>query len=204
MLKVGDYFASRRSGAVMEVAACPKISGPGALQIRRLLRPGQGFPFPHVHLDLDESFKVETGVADARIGHRSLRLGEGEEFRVPRTDMHVNPCNRSNNDLVFLQTFECATTGVAERYVETLAQFLDEGRDVRGDLPPVVALAVFAGRNQQIYGPVLPRGFQRRVLFPLARSFEDWREDRRLRESEESAVPAEPGRSRWSRRNRGF
>ena len=79
---------------------------------------------------------------------------------------------------------------------------MDDGRDVRGDLPPVVALAVFAGRNQQIYGPLLPRGFQRRVLFPLARSFEEWREERRLRESEEIAVPGEGGTGLLPRRRR--
>jgi hypothetical protein len=123
-------------------------------------------------------------VADARVGRRSIRLGAGEEFRVPRYDMHINPRNRSRADLVMLQTFDCTTTYVAQRYLETLAEFIKQGRDVWGDLPPVVALAVFAGRDQQTFGPWLPRAVQRQVVFPLARSFEEWREDRRQERDE--------------------
>ena len=74
--------------------------------------------------------------------------------------MHMNPCNRSTADLVLLHTFESPFIGAAERYVETLACYVAEGRDVRGDLPPLVAMAVFAGRDQQTFGPWLSRGLQ--------------------------------------------
>lgn len=168
---------------MIEVTAWPEIAGPGTLQIRRVMRPGMGFPIPHVHLDMDEKFTIEAGVGDARVGHRAIRLGEGEEFLVPRYDMHMNPCNRSTADLVLLHTFESPFIGAAERYVETLACYVAEGRDVRGDLPPLVAMAVFAGRDQQTFGPWLSRGMQRTVVFPLAKSiderWEQYRSDRR-------------------------
>lgn len=185
MTAVGDLVANPRTGAMVEVTAWPEIAGPGRVEIRRLLRPRMGFPLPHVHIDTDEIFHVEVGVADARVGHRSLRLGPGEEFRVSRYDVHVNPMNRSTTDLVLLQAFESARTDVAQRYVRTLMRFIKEGRDVRGDLPPLVALAVFAGRHQQTYAPWISRKLQRRVIFPLAKSYEEWREERRRRNDRE-------------------
>lgn len=202
MLQPGDYFASPRTGAILEITKWPELGGPGALEVRRVLRPGMGFPLPHVHLDMDETFKIEFGVADARVGVRTIRLGVDEEFRVPRYDMHVNPRNRSRTDVVMLHRFESATTYVAQRYIETLAEYIEDGRDMWGDLPPLVALAVFAGRDQQTYGPWLPRGLQRKVVFPLAKSFEDWRDARR-RDREELSAEDEGDQPRgWLRRGR--
>ncbi len=204
MLEIGQWFVSRRTGAIIEITAWPKVAGPGKLQIRRVMRPGMGFPIPHVHLDLDETFEIEVGVGDARVGHRAIRLGEGEEFCVPRYDMHVNPCNRSTADLVLLHTFKSSFMEAAERYVETLACYIDEGRDVRGDLPPVVAMAVFAGREQQTFGPWLPRGVQRTVVFPLAKSLEE-RRQRSRRDREEDVAADEGGangRGSWLRLRR--
>lgn len=184
-MEVGEVFANPRTGAMMEILAWPEIAGPGLLQIRRVLRPGMGFRVPHIHLSIDETFCVEYGVADIRIGHRTGRLCAGQQFRVPRYEVHLGPRNRSTNDLVFLQSFEGARSGAAKRYVETLAKFLTEEREVHGDLPPLVAAAVFAGKDQQTFAPGLPQGLQRKVLFPLAKTYEERRDERRrLREKE--------------------
>jgi mannose-6-phosphate isomerase-like protein (cupin superfamily) len=194
---VGDVFADPRTGAMLEVTAWPEIDGPGKLQIRRLLRPGMGFLLPHVHVSVDESFEIEYGIGDFWIGHRTARLGQGQKFHVPRYEVHVGPLNRSMSDLVYVQTIEAARTGAAKRYVETLALFLKEGRDVRGDLPPIVAAAVFAGKDQQTFVPWLPLGFQRDVLFPLAKSFEERRDERRRRRASEKAAREEAAWADW-------
>jgi mannose-6-phosphate isomerase-like protein (cupin superfamily) len=179
VLKVGDHFEDPRTGAMLEVTAWPQVAGAGVVQVLRLHRPGMGFRVPHIHLAVDESFEVKYGIGDFWVGHRTFRVGPGEEFRIPRYEIHVGPRNRSTTDLVFLQTLSAARTDAAQRYVETLAQFIEEGREVHGDLPPIVAAAVFAGSDQQTYAPWVPRPLQHRVLFPLARSFEEWRDDRR-------------------------
>jgi len=197
VLKVGDVVANPRTGAMVEVTAWPKVAGPGKVQIRRLLRPGMGFRLPHVHVSVDESFEIEYGIGDFWIGHRTARLGEGQKFHVPRYEVHVGPINRSMSDLVYLQTIESARTDAARRYVETLALFLKERRDVRGDLPPIVAAAVFAGKDQQTFVPWLPWGFQRDVLFPLAKSFEERREERRRRRALEKAAREEAAWADW-------
>lgn len=179
MPEVGEVFANTRTGAMIEITAWPEIAGPGAVQIRRVLRPGMGCRLPHLHLLMDETFHVEYGVADFRIGHRSGRLAQGQHFRVPRFEVHVGPLNRSTSDLVVLQTLEAARTGPLTRYVATLASFIQEGRDVHGDLPPLVAAAVFAGKDQQTFLPGLSMGLQSKVMFPAARTIEAWREARR-------------------------
>lgn len=190
MLNVGDVFANPRTGAMVEVTAWPEIGGPGKVQIRRVLRPGMGFRIPHVHLLMDETFYVEYGVADFRIGHRTGRLGQGQQFRVPRYEVHVNPTNRSTGDVVLLQTLEAARTDALKRYVVALTEFIEHGRDVNGDLPPTVAAAIFAGKDQQTFLPWLGKGLQRSLVFPLARTLETRRSERRRRRDEhESASP---------------
>ncbi|MFZ0376566.1 MAG: hypothetical protein WCD11_03110 [Solirubrobacteraceae bacterium] len=191
-MKVGDVSVNRRTGAMVEVMEWPEIAGPGAVKVRRLYRPGMGFRIPHMHILLDETFGVEYGVADFLIGNRPGRLSQKEQFRVPRYEVHVGPLNRSTSDLVFTQTLEATRTEHLKRYVEILARFIEEERDVRGDLPPMVAAAVFAGKDLQTYLPWLPQGFQRNVLFPLARTVEQRREALQRRREEKSATADEP------------
>jgi mannose-6-phosphate isomerase-like protein (cupin superfamily) len=176
-VEVGEVFANRRTGAMVEVLAWPEIAGPSAVKLRRVYAPGMGFRVPHVHLLIDETFRVEYGVADFWIGHRPGRLAEGQEFRVPRYEVHLGPLNRSRSDLMFTHTLEAVRTTHIRRYAETLARYVQEGRDVHGDLPPMVAAAIFAGKDQQTVLPVLPQGFQRNVLFPLARTLESRRQE---------------------------
>jgi len=176
---------------MVEVLAWPEIAGSGAIELRRVYAPGMGFRVPHVHVMLDETFRVEYGVADFWIGRRPGRLAEGQEFRVPRYEVHLGPLNRSTSDLVFTHTLEATRTAHIRRYAETLARFIKEERDVHGDLPPMVAAAIFAGKDQQTVLPVLPQGFQRTVLFPLARTIERRRDEyQRQREERAKAAPA--------------
>ena len=181
-MEIGDTFENGRTGAMLEIVKWPALGEmDGAIQVRRLFRPGMGFRVPHVHLAVDERFTIESGIGDFRVGRRSLRLGPREEFWVPRNEVHIGPRNRSTQDLVFLQTLMAARTNAAQRYIETLAKFTTEGRDAHGDLPPVVAAAVFAGADQQTFAPLLPRSLQHRVLFPLAKLLEERRERCRTR-----------------------
>ena len=94
---------------------------------------------------------------------------------------------------MLLQTLEAARTDALQRYVITLTEYIKEGRDVHGDLPPAVAAAVFAGRDQQTFLPWLSRGLQRSLVFPMARRVEMRRaERRRLREAHGSAEADSP------------
>jgi mannose-6-phosphate isomerase-like protein (cupin superfamily) len=177
VLTRGQLFVNSRSGAQLEVTRVPRIAGDAAdavLEVRRVLRPGMGFPVAHVHLDLEETFRVEAGIADATIGRRRLRLARGDELVVARTTPHMNPCNRSREDLVLLQTFDPGTESAC-RFVETLGDLLSRGRDFRGDLPPVAAMALFGATDAQTYARGVPRSLQRWVVYPLAGPVARWR-----------------------------
>jgi mannose-6-phosphate isomerase-like protein (cupin superfamily) len=182
-------YASKRSGAMFVITKVPDETS-GDVEIERVLLPGMGFFLPHVHLDFDEGFRVVEGVADAWIGRRRIRLGRGDEFLVTRHDTHVNPLNRSARPLVICQRFSPGTRG-ARRWIEAFGACLNDDRDVRGDLAPLAAMSITAGREPQTFAPGVPQSLQRHVIFPLARSIEHWRKDRRsLKEEEREAARA--------------
>jgi mannose-6-phosphate isomerase-like protein (cupin superfamily) len=177
VLTLRKRSANHRSGAEARVTRRPTIGGSAEeakLTVRRVLQPGMGFRVVHVHLDFVESFKVVMGIADARVGGRVLRLAAGDQLVVPSHTPHMNPCNRSRGVLIIDQTFEPATEG-ARTYVETLIQYIDEGRDVCGDLPPLTAMAVFGSTDSGTFASGIPQSLQRRVVFPLARPIARWR-----------------------------
>jgi mannose-6-phosphate isomerase-like protein (cupin superfamily) len=160
------------------------------LIVRRVLEPGMGFRLVHVHLDFVESFIVHEGVADVIFETRRLRLCKGEELVVPIDTPHMNPCNRSRTTLIFEQVFEPATEG-ARTYVRTLQTYIAKGRDVCGDLPPLVAMALFAATDSGTYAVGVPRSLQRRVVFPLARPVARWRKEYPPNLLEQKESPAE-------------
>jgi mannose-6-phosphate isomerase-like protein (cupin superfamily) len=178
-------YASNRSGAVLTVLSLPTAGERrAALEIERLLRPGMGFLVPHVHEGFTETFAVVQGVADAWIGRHRVRLGPGDRFEVPPLDVHTNPWNRSQRDLIVRQTFSPATRET-RRYVEALAECLKKGCDRRGDLPAARALALLAQRRPETYIPGLSRSLQRRVIFPAAQWALRRRDERRMMAEEE-------------------
>jgi mannose-6-phosphate isomerase-like protein (cupin superfamily) len=174
MLAPGQRFANERSGAQLEIVEAPVIGGRSVLEVRRLLRPGMGLAIPHVHLDYAETWCVEDGIADAVVGDRRLRWSPGDEVHIAPRTAHANPHNRSRADLVVRQRFEPATEG-ALSYVETLGRLMEAGRDLRGDLPPDAAMAVFDATGAGTYVARVPRLLQQRVAFPLARPIARWR-----------------------------
>jgi mannose-6-phosphate isomerase-like protein (cupin superfamily) len=176
-------YGSRSSGATLEVRELP-TGDSHELVVGRLLRPGMGFVLPHVHLDFDETFTIEDGVADAWVEGKRLRLGPQDVLVIRRGEVHMNPRNRSGRDLVFSQQFTPPTRD-AVRYVEALADVLEDGRDVRGDLPPLTAMALMPSRKPQTFAPLVPQAVQRRAVFPVARRLQCWREERRLLAEEE-------------------
>ncbi len=176
-MQKGQSFVNPRTGEQLEILQLPRIAAEGELaqlKVLRLLRPGQGFPFPHAHLDLTEIYRVRQGIADGLIERRRVRMARGEEWVITPGIAHVNPCNRSRTDLLIEQTFDPGTEA-AYAYVEALGDLMSHGRTIRGDLPPVTAMAVFEATDGETYAGGLPVALQRRVVYPLAGSWARWR-----------------------------
>jgi len=166
-LRKGDRFVSPRTGAELHVVEVPPPGERGALEVRRLFKPGMGGTRTHVHLDFAEEFHVESGVADARLDDLRLRLSrDNPTLYVPPGVPHVNPSNRDITDLTFVQRFDPATEG-ALAFVRTLGEVLRNGLDDRGDLPTSLVLAVFDATRARTYLGTLPFPLQRTVLQPL-------------------------------------
>ena len=163
MLRAGDFARNPKTGATLEVVAAP----PGALDLRRRLKPGTGRALGHVHLDYLERFVVEEGEATAKIGGNTVTLGPGEELVVPRDAPHVNAYNAGTRDLVLRHVFE-PPSDFALAYVETLMELMEAGRtDRQGELPVVATFAIGHATRTQTYAAGIPRPLQRRVLLPL-------------------------------------
>jgi hypothetical protein len=56
-----------------------------------------------------------------------------------------------------------------------LIRYIEDGRDVCGDLPPLTAMAVFAATDSGTFASGVPQSLQRRVVFPLAVPIARWR-----------------------------
>lgn len=149
------------SGATLEIVS----AGEGALVVKRTLPPDAGLDQPHVHLDYVERWTLETGRATAALDGLPRYLGPRDELAVPIGCPHVNPYNRGTDKVVLWQAFEPATEG-ARRYVATLAATLRADRDKHGDLPPLLALALFQATHAHTFLVGPPRWLQRGLLFP--------------------------------------
>lgn len=77
------------------------MDGKGELRIRRVLKSGRRGTPEHVHLDLDERFRVITGIADAELAGRKRRFGCGDVHHVGKGVRHVSLRNNDITDLVY-------------------------------------------------------------------------------------------------------
>jgi mannose-6-phosphate isomerase-like protein (cupin superfamily) len=166
LLHNGDTFRDASSGATLEVIRT-SAPGRGALEIRRLIKPGTGRTIPHLHTDYVERFLVERGEATAKLDGRELRLGPGERLEVPIGTRHVNARNASPRDLVLRHVFDPARAFTLA-YVETLGHLMRGGRaDAHGEVPVLAAFAIGHRTRSGSYAAGVPQALQRAALLPL-------------------------------------
>ena len=167
MLRAGDRFQNPRTNASFEVLRAPR-DGERDLELRRVLAPGTGRAFPHVHLDYVERFVIEHGQAEGRSGGRRLAMNPGDELQVPAGERHQNVLNRSGEEVVLRHLFEPATDFILG-YVETLGHLMREGRaDRQGETPLSATFGVggVPGRSHptRVVGTVLVTGEAQDVI----------------------------------------
>ncbi len=158
-------FVSPRTGARLTVEK-PPPGDPDAVVVKRVFRPDGGRAPEHIHLDFAEQFVIKKGTAEAKLEDLTLRLGTGEVLYVPKGVRHVNPYNRDATDLEVQQSF-LPGEDEAKAYVLTLGEYLRDGRDHEGELPPLALLAVFDATRGSTYLSRVPVWPQQKLLLPL-------------------------------------
>jgi mannose-6-phosphate isomerase-like protein (cupin superfamily) len=154
------------TGAVLEIARAPGEQR-GALELRRVLKPGTGKTLAHVHRDYLERFVVESGHATARLARKTVELGPGDELEVPIGSSHVNVHSAGGEDRVMRHSFEPATE-FALAYVETLGHMMRAGAsDKQGEVPVLAAFAIGHVTGSRTFAVGVPDALQRSLLFPL-------------------------------------
>jgi mannose-6-phosphate isomerase-like protein (cupin superfamily) len=166
LLAVGDRFENASSGAVLEIVRSPGDQR-GALELRRVLRPGTGKTLAHVHRDYVERFVIESGHATARLARKTVELGPGDELEVPIGTPHVNAYNAGGEDLVMRHSFEPASD-FALAYVETLGHMMRAGAsDKQGEVPVLAAFAIGHATSSRTFAAGVPDVLQSNLLLPL-------------------------------------
>jgi quercetin dioxygenase-like cupin family protein len=122
---------------------------------------GNGGP-PHIHLRQEERFIVHTGVLLVRRGRERLRVGSGEEIRIPPKVVHTF---RAEVESTFTVEFR-PTLRVWEFFTELFA--LPTGK--RGN-PRIGDLARLARHypDEFLYLPYVPVPVQRALAVPLSK-----------------------------------
>jgi mannose-6-phosphate isomerase-like protein (cupin superfamily) len=166
VLGAGDRFEDSRTGAVLEIVRTAGDAS-GALELRRVLKPGTGKTLAHVHRDYVERFVVESGHAKARLARKTVELGSGDELEVPIGRSHVNAYNTGAEDLVMRHSFEPASD-FALAYVETLGHMMRAGAsDRQGEVPVLAAFAIGHATSSRTFAAGVPDVLQSNLLFPL-------------------------------------
>jgi mannose-6-phosphate isomerase-like protein (cupin superfamily) len=122
---------------------------------------GNGGP-PHIHLRQEERFVVHTGALLVRRGRERLRLGGGEEVRIPPKVVHTF---RAEVESTFAVEFR-PTLRVWEFFTDLFALPTDKRGNPRiGDL----ARLLRAYPDEFLYLPYVPVPVQRALAVPLSK-----------------------------------
>jgi mannose-6-phosphate isomerase-like protein (cupin superfamily) len=122
---------------------------------------GNGGP-PHIHLRQEERFIVSTGLLVVRRGHERIRVGAGQDVRIPPKVMHTF---RAEVDSTYTVEFR-PTLRVWEFFTDLFALPTDKRGNPRiGDL----ARLARAYPDEFLYFPYVPVSVQRALAVPLSK-----------------------------------
>jgi hypothetical protein len=168
-LEVGTVYPGQL-GASLKIIALPGTSYggrlKGKLEVERTFPPGGGRSPQHFHEGFGETYRIVSGIADARKRDEKYRLKAGDTFKASAYVYHVNPYNGDSAPLTLRQIMEPATEA-ALAYITTLAHALLESRDRKGDLHPLAALQVFDCLDGGTWLRRVPVWSQRHALLPV-------------------------------------
>ena len=129
------------------------------------LPPQVGRARAHVHLDFEQDFHIDEGVAQLSVDGKEREVVAGETVHVPRETRHVDPWNAGPGRLVFRNAIT-PNPPFIRAYGETIIARLVDGRlGDAGELAPLHLAVVLHATGGQSFaaGPIAIQ----RALLPL-------------------------------------
>jgi mannose-6-phosphate isomerase-like protein (cupin superfamily) len=100
VLTKGDSYTSE-SGSTLSIVEGAADNGGARLVFDRVMPPGKGRGEPHLHLDCDQRYEIDSGAATIEVDGEKRALGPGDRIEVPRGTGHRDPYNESDKELCF-------------------------------------------------------------------------------------------------------
>jgi mannose-6-phosphate isomerase-like protein (cupin superfamily) len=117
---------------------------------------------PHIHLLQEERFIVHTGALNVRRGRKKIRVGAGEEIRIPPKVVHTFHAETASTYTVEFRP----ALHIAEFFRDLFALPTDRRGNPRiGD----AARLMRAYPDEFLYFPLVPVSVQRALAVPLSK-----------------------------------
>jgi quercetin dioxygenase-like cupin family protein len=170
MAKAGQVIHNPRSGETFKFIKTAADTDGECLQFEFIVSPGGAVPFPHVHVNQEETFHITQGKATFIINGQKREIGPGETIVVPRDTDHI--CiNDNREEMRSIVTF---TPALDLEYVfETFCGMAQDGKCSKKGEPLFMQLMLvltgFEIKGYRTDMPLLLQKVMPPLLAPLAR-----------------------------------
>jgi mannose-6-phosphate isomerase-like protein (cupin superfamily) len=166
MLETGDTFSSA-SGSAFTVVEGPAGNHGARIVFDRVMPPGKGKADPHVHLDCDQRYEIQSGTAALEVSGTTRLLSAGDTTEIPRSTPHRDPFNGSAGELRFRATISPCPPFI-DAFGRALAEGLQSGGlNAQDELPILKILFLAKAFDGQSFRAGVPIELQK-ALLPLA------------------------------------
>ena len=167
MLRTLDNFSSP-SGSGFTVVEGPADNDGARIVFDRVMPPGKGQADPHLHLDCDQHYEIQSGSATVEVEGTQRTLLAGERLDIARGTVHRDPYNASEAELRFRVKIEPCPP-----FIDAFGRALAEGYQTgeltdQDELPVLKILVLTRAFNGESYRGGMPVGLQRAMLPLLA------------------------------------
>jgi mannose-6-phosphate isomerase-like protein (cupin superfamily) len=167
MVELNRTYRHPRNGAEVVI----RRNDPEGYEFRATVPAKMGRARAHVHLDFEQDFHVDEGVARFSIDGEERELRAGETVHLPRGTRHVDPWNPGPARLV-LRNVIAPNPPFIRAYGETILAMLVDGRlGDAGELSPLHTAVVLHATDGQSYaaGPIALQRALRPLLAAIGR-----------------------------------
>ncbi len=163
MLKKGDSYSSE-AGSTITILEGAADNGGARLLFERVMPPGKGKGEPHLHLDCEQRYEIQSGTATMEVDGEKRTLASGDKLEVPREVGHRDPYNSSDQELRFRVEIEPCPPFI-DAFGRGLAESFENGQmTAQDEIPLLKIFAIVKAYDGQSFRTGIPIGLQRAAL----------------------------------------